>query len=79
MLSILALEREVENQARQLGEMQDQIIQKNRQLQNLMVKYNGHLISQDIFWYPLIMGTNSLLLLLHAKSVKNNTATSYLA
>lgn len=44
---ILALEKEVENQARQLGELQDQITQKNRQLQNLMVKYNGCLISQD--------------------------------
>lgn len=38
----------MENQTRQLGELQDQIIQKNRQLQNLMVKYNGCLISQDI-------------------------------
>jgi hypothetical protein len=38
----------VENQARQLGELQDQITQKNRQLQNLMVKYNEHLISEDI-------------------------------
>jgi len=43
--SILALEKEVENQARQLGELQDQIIQKNRQLQNLMVKYNGRLFN----------------------------------
>jgi hypothetical protein len=38
--SILALEKEVENQARQLGELQDQIVQKNRHLQNLMVLYN---------------------------------------
>jgi hypothetical protein len=73
--SILALEKEVENQARQLQEQQGQIIQKNRQLQSLMVRYNGHLISQDI----LIMNTNSILLLLHAENVKNNTATPCLA
>jgi hypothetical protein len=37
--SVSALEKEVENQARQLGQLQDQIVQKNRQLQNLMVLY----------------------------------------
>jgi len=39
------LEKELENQARQLGEQQDQITQKNRQLQYLMVKYKGCLFN----------------------------------
>ncbi|XP_023712168.1 E3 ubiquitin-protein ligase CCNB1IP1 isoform X3 [Cryptotermes secundus] len=35
-----ALEKEVENQARHMGELQDQVVQKNRHLQNLMAMNN---------------------------------------